>query len=67
MNENEFEIDGNLYVSKQVRFGNGCKSCALMTIGHRCAAKLFPEGMIPSCDSGFRDDGVNVIFVEKQP
>ena len=67
MNENEFELDGNLYVSKQVRLGNGCKSCVLMTIGHGCAANLFPDGRIPNCDPGFRADGVNVIFVEKQP
>lgn len=66
MDENEFEFLGEIYLSREVDLSNGCKGCSIMTQTHGCAANLFKDGSIPDCDPGYRIDGRNVIFAEKQ-
>ena len=67
MNENEFVFCGDAYQAKEVGPDDGCSGCAIFTKNKGCAANMFPYGAVPDCDPGFRADGRNVIFVEKQP
>lgn len=58
-NENEFELDGVLYVAREGGFN--CYGCAFLDDDERCVES-------PSCrKSHGRMDGRNVIFVEKRP
>ena len=66
VNEDEFVLCGCEYQAKTVRLENGCSGCAIFTPNKGCAANMFPDGCVPNCDPGFRKDGRNVIFVEKQ-
>ena len=59
MNENEFELDGKVYVSVDVDHDSCCK-CALRV--HPCYLTNFPH-----CTPNDRKDKRNVIFVERQP
>lgn len=57
MDENEFEIDGNVYVAEPEGGDFFCGGCA------------FESSSCPAmeCRSRLRKDGRNVIFVEKHP
>lgn len=61
-NENEFEIEGVMYISVVVTRENGCHGCDMQTRSYGCAANLFPVGRVPNCEPQKRNDGVKVIF-----
>lgn len=60
MDENEFEIEGVVYMAEDARVGGSCNGCAFFVPMTWC-------GRPNSCSQGTRIDGRNVIFVEKQP
>ena len=63
MNENEFELDGKVYVAEQcvlIDENPSCCWCAFDALSKRINCKIVP------CDDHERKDGRNVIFVEKQ-
>lgn len=57
MNENEFELDGKVYVAV-VADGKSCSGCALKF--RPCYSTEYPY-----CIGSDRKDGRDVIFVEK--
>lgn len=57
MNENEFELDGKIYVAMEQDSFPFCEGCAFDAL---------PCGHLPECTLNKRRDGINVIFVEKQ-
>lgn len=62
MNENEFELDGKVYVAESYDIGetfNLCGNCSF-----RCRSELCE--IAPSCGWQDRKDKQNVIFTEKQ-
>lgn len=60
MNENEFELDGKVYVAVDAECG--CNGCAFNQVSVRdCNAYAAPY-----CTRKYRIDNRNVIFVEKQ-
>lgn len=59
MNENEFELDGKVYVA--VQSDGTCSGCALILTSKKTCHSA------PACDRVHREDKRNVIFVEKQP
>ena len=61
MNENEFEIDGIVYVSEVS--GGECVGCSFNTNYDECCASF---DLIPPCNHVYREDDMNVIFVEKK-
>lgn len=58
MGENEFDLDGKVYVSMKSNDIGPCNGCAFASVN--CS-----ELIVPVCWSSFRDDGLDVIFVEK--
>lgn len=71
MNENEFELDGKVYVaSKAVTHTsrNPCYGCTFR-IDDRSLCCCWLNGLdddcAPSCDADFRADNMHVIFMEK--
>lgn len=60
MSENEFELDGKVYVAVDGH-RYSCVSCAFSD--YQC----YSRRTIPGCISKERKDKRNVIFVEKQP
>lgn len=65
MNENEFEHDGKVYVAVDERLG--CEGCSFQTKIHGGCNFAAAIGFGPYCFKPRRQDGRNVIFVEKQP
>ena len=64
MNEDEFELNGKTYVSvksKSKPACYGCYGCALFYGAFSCISDNHPK-----CIGKARQDGRNVIFVEKQ-
>ena len=59
MDENEFEIDGVLYVAIN-DYTNDCNGCAFSMDEIKC-------GLAPACGIKRREDDRSVIFVEKHP
>ena len=59
MNENEFEIDGKVYVSRRE---DTCHGCAFDGVAQDIPCRSY----LPSCIDSDRNDGEFVIFVEKQ-
>lgn len=57
MDENEFEIDGDVYVATKSE--DSCVGCAFEFKPIRCIQS-------PECSHKNRGDGVGVIWVEKQ-
>jgi len=63
MNENEFELNGKVYVEIDVsdrNCDNPCAGCAFFNDNKMCFRA-------PSCFTMFRADSKRVIFVEKTP
>lgn len=66
MGENEFELNGVVYVAVEESIdAKQCNGCAMKNDKHpfKCIGNSYE---IPDCDPSFRIDGRNVIFVEKQ-
>lgn len=63
MDENEFEVDGIIYVAVDAPPVKPCNKCSFF-INDRCTGMLMNAA--PDCFGDFRDDGRDVIFVEKQ-
>lgn len=61
MNENEFELDGKVYVALPAN-GDSCYGCSF--INHQCRV-MVSDMMIPDCNERTRNDKKNVIFMEK--
>ena len=59
MNEDEFELNGVVYVSADYKVS--CRDCAFIRNREMCAK------LKKVCSSNSRKDGRNVIFVEKRP
>lgn len=57
-NENEFEFMGVAY--KAVDSASNCDGCSF-------SERAIPCISAPDCRRSYRDDGRNVIFVEKHP
>ena len=62
MDENEFELDGIVYVSEMS--GCECIGCSFNTNDDECCASF---DLIPPCHNVDRKDEMDVIFVEKLP
>ena len=64
MGVNEFELDGIEYIAVHVIIDDsiefGCSGCVF-------EHELLLCSRAPICDMSVREDGKNVIFVEKQP
>jgi hypothetical protein len=58
MDENRFEFQGKQYKAKRAV---GCPGCVFACEKQGCTADI---DAVPSCASGAREDGVQVIFVE---
>lgn len=61
MNENEFKIDGKVYVATIVS-GSSCTECAL-----RYELAVCTGGDGPPCFTAGRTNEIDIIFVEKKP
>ena len=61
MNEDEFELNGKLYVSEKAKSKSSCSGCSLFYSAFSCISDNHPK-----CIGKTRKDGRNVIFVEKQ-
>lgn len=62
MDENEFELNGLIYVSK-MSHESSCNGCAF-DAGCECYAD--DVTVVPPCVPAHRNDSLDVIFVEKQ-
>ncbi len=61
MDENEFEMGGVTYISVEaIRNSGRCRYCAFEN-----DLQCLDESMMPECNSEFRVDNKDVIFIEK--
>lgn len=64
MNENEFELDGEVYAAID---GDNCRDCDMWSTDEcMCNVVNKMDFVFPSCNNSQCKDGKDVIFVEKQ-